>query len=665
MKVLHIILERKAVEKLRQVFELVKFLEKNDCYCRIVCPEFETKDFEKDIVKIDYLSQNSIYKIFKTAERIIQSEEIDVIHVHCCLGAWLAFWLCQKYKKKFIQTCYDFYPQNNIFYYSLNLSKRIIVHRYILGSYFTDVLGIDFQKVQFIPELLDASNIKFESFDSRSKTDFIIGMVSPNFLEKEYEIFLMAMAKVVRIIPNLKIRIIRYLGDDEHSFVESITNLIRQFGLNNFVQISDFLYPIERVFSDLNLLVSPLIKENAHTRYILEAQARGIVVIGSMIGGISEFIQNRKNGLLVSPGDSAELANTIVNSLKDYALLRNIAIESRKGIEQNFDINKNIGKVIEQYQQVKKRNNILVLVTGNSDCVTASMGCFYLLRKRFPDSYISCLLDSKYRKLFEGYSYIDQVTVIEQDRLFVFLEWFKLLRIIFKRNFDFLVDLTDSNWTRLFSFFSMIPIRCVSKLNFGFLRNFRRRDIKEEKSLLERNYRILSLLGIKDRIDSEFWNSFFKQDFIKKFFEENWLSGSRLIGIDISGIEDYFWKNKITENVAFLCDRLAKRHARVVVASLAKNRNIEYTMKRLVKSKPVIVLGEFSIIQMISLLKKFDAYYSFSQENLDIAKSIGVPERLLLSKKNIYDFASGNKKATSSFESVSKMITTDTTKQLF
>lgn len=64
-------------------------------------------------------------------------------------------------------------------------------------------------------------------------------------------------------------------------------------------------------------------------RVIVESLARSRPVLGARVGGIPELVHDEENGLLVEPGDPAELAARIIRLCSDRALLERLAAGSR------------------------------------------------------------------------------------------------------------------------------------------------------------------------------------------------------------------------------------------------------------------------------------------------------------------------------------------------
>jgi glycosyltransferase involved in cell wall biosynthesis len=88
---------------------------------------------------------------------------------------------------------------------------------------------------------------------------------------------------------------------------------------------------------------------------LLEAQASGVPVIGSSIGGIPEAMIDGKTGFLTDSGDAVMLADRMVRILKDVKLSREMSDAARNFVVDNFNIDVLSGQVEALYDEVLNR----------------------------------------------------------------------------------------------------------------------------------------------------------------------------------------------------------------------------------------------------------------------------------------------------------------------
>ena len=92
-----------------------------------------------------------------------------------------------------------------------------------------------------------------------------------------------------------------------------VKNSIRFLG---FVAPSD----LPKIFSRASVFVSPAISGESFGIVLLEAMATETPVIASSIPGYRCVVEDEKNGLLVTPANSKEIADKVINLLEDKNL---------------------------------------------------------------------------------------------------------------------------------------------------------------------------------------------------------------------------------------------------------------------------------------------------------------------------------------------------------
>lgn len=125
-------------------------------------------------------------------------------------------------------------------------------------------------------------------------------------------------------------------SDEAVKWKDSLTN-------QSIVHLKGSLTPkqvLEELESSHILLVPSL--EEGMPNVALEGGASGKCIIASNVGGIPELITNNENGFLIQPGNPDELGEAIISISDNISKAKEMGLNLRKRIEQNFD-SKNFG----------------------------------------------------------------------------------------------------------------------------------------------------------------------------------------------------------------------------------------------------------------------------------------------------------------------------------
>ncbi len=127
---------------------------------------------------------------------------------------------------------------------------------------------------------------------------------------------------------------------------------VRRLGVDDVVHFLGFVSHerVPAVLSHADLLVLPSLYEELGT-ILLEAMWVGVPVVASRTGGIPDIIDDGVNGLLVSPGDSVELAHAIDRVLSSPDLARRLG-EAARERAKGYDWEVLAERVLEAYRSV-------------------------------------------------------------------------------------------------------------------------------------------------------------------------------------------------------------------------------------------------------------------------------------------------------------------------
>jgi len=80
---------------------------------------------------------------------------------------------------------------------------------------------------------------------------------------------------------------------------------------------------------------------------ILEGMSYGLVTIASDIGGIPSLITHNKDGILISPGRSQEVAQNLGRLFEDRSLMETLSKSARATIIGGYSIEKMVSSTLE------------------------------------------------------------------------------------------------------------------------------------------------------------------------------------------------------------------------------------------------------------------------------------------------------------------------------
>ena len=82
--------------------------------------------------------------------------------------------------------------------------------------------------------------------------------------------------------------------------------------------------------------------QDALPTVLLEAMAVGLPVVSTQLSGVPEIIDTDKNGLLVDPGNPAQLAAALGRIISDPTLAKGLSEGGRTKVAERFDIRRNV-----------------------------------------------------------------------------------------------------------------------------------------------------------------------------------------------------------------------------------------------------------------------------------------------------------------------------------
>ena len=571
----------------------------------------------------------TILKCIKLLRDIIVTEKIDIVHARSRVPAWIAFFACRKTSAEFLTTCHGYYSKH-LFSAIMGWSKLIIVPSQVIGRHMVDDFKVSAENVRCIPRSVDLQRFNVARQDKESKAPPIIAIVGRITPLKGHTYFLRAMAHVLRKMPHVKVWIIGDAPAGKESNREELQVLVRRLGLSDSVEFLGTRQDVPQLLAKIDLLVMSSIVPEAFGRVILEAQAVGVPVVATSVGGVVEIIDHEKTGLLVLPKDSDAMAEACLRILSDKRFTKQLVVSARQKLETKFTLRHMAESTIKVYEELLNAMRILVVKissVGDVILITASLKA---IRQQFPTARICVLVGEASRRILQRCPYVDELIVVDfnnRDRGLKRL-W-QIGRKLLQYKFDKVIDLQNNSRSHLLTFLSFPKESYGFKRGrFGFLLTNPVKSLNNNLPPVEHQYQILGQLGMVYSKENllELWPSEKEKQSAVRLLESEWVSSNTIaVGVNIAASGRWGTKNWPVEYIARLCDILAAKNIRVIVTGMDKDRALAKQLSSLTKTKPAILIGKTDLMELAVVIKQCKVFISPDSAPLHIAAAMKVP----------------------------------------
>jgi glycosyltransferase involved in cell wall biosynthesis len=296
----------------------------------------------------------------------IKNGRFDIVHAHTSkagfLGRWAA-WFSGTKKIVYTPHGHIFYGYfgkiANIFFVYLEKATAFVTDKIVAltergrQEYLAYKIGPP-DKFSFIYSGIDIEKLKDRQIDKDKEKQrlnipldrFLIGTVTRYEPVKGNKYLIFAAVQVIRAYPASMFIIV---GDGSQR--KMLESLVRRSGINEnvmFIRHTQDVIPIVSIF---DIFVLPSLNEGMG-RVLLEAQALGVPVVATGVGGVPCVVKDGQTGIIVPPKDPKALAEAIVKLIQDEEMRKRLAMQAREWIGQDFSSQTMIKKYSELYTQL-------------------------------------------------------------------------------------------------------------------------------------------------------------------------------------------------------------------------------------------------------------------------------------------------------------------------
>ena len=135
----------------------------------------------------------------------------------------------------------------------------------------------------------------------------------------------------------------------EGPYVDNLQQLTNSLGMNDYVTFHGRMVgeTLANMYKKCLIHLMPTTSHEGLPLTILEGMSYGLVTVASDIGGIPSLITHNKDGVLISPGNSQELAQNLERLIQDSSLMQTLSESARTTIIEGYSMDKMVNDTLE------------------------------------------------------------------------------------------------------------------------------------------------------------------------------------------------------------------------------------------------------------------------------------------------------------------------------
>jgi len=141
------------------------------------------------------------------------------------------------------------------------------------------------------------------------KEEWLLGTVALFRPRKGVEVLLKALSQLRA--RDLPVHFLAVGPFETKKYESKVKQMAVQLGIADQIEWAGFKEDVNRELDRMDVFVLPSLPGEGLPMVVLEAMAAGVPVVASMVEGIPEAIRDGKDGLLVKPGSTLELAQAL------------------------------------------------------------------------------------------------------------------------------------------------------------------------------------------------------------------------------------------------------------------------------------------------------------------------------------------------------------------
>lgn len=223
-----------------------------------------------------------------------------------------------------------------------------------------DHLTIDFKvegsRAVLIPNGIDLARFVIPKQEDREsarrkfgvKGTPVIGIIARLSDVKGHADLIKAFKDVLLKFPDARLLIV---GEGPQE--DELRRLVEGLQLTRHVDFYKIVNRTADILPLFDVFVMPSLQEGLGLS-VLEAQAMGLPVVASRVGGLPDIIEHNRTGILVEPQDPIALAEAIVRVLSNPVKAWDMGRAARMFVEKNYSSGQMVASTLEMYKDIQR-----------------------------------------------------------------------------------------------------------------------------------------------------------------------------------------------------------------------------------------------------------------------------------------------------------------------
>ncbi|MDP2654865.1 MAG: glycosyltransferase family 4 protein [Candidatus Omnitrophota bacterium] len=295
-------------------------------------------------------------KIYLTAGKlrlVVREQNISVVHAHTRVTQVMAACLKKMTGTPFVSTCHGFFKPRLFRRLFPLWGDRVIAISPQVREHLAKDFRVAQDRIALVPNGIDVDSFVLPEGRRREaraawglQDNQVIGIIARLSDVKGHDVLIKAMPAVLKKVPAAVLMIVG-VGREE----EVLRSRVKALGLEQKVRFHPSVNRTREFLTGFDVFVMPSLQEGLGLS-VMEAQAAGLAVVASRVGGLPSLIEDGRTGRLVPPGDEAALAEAIAGLLQDPARAAAFGSAAREFIRKNFSAEQMVEKTLDVYRSV-------------------------------------------------------------------------------------------------------------------------------------------------------------------------------------------------------------------------------------------------------------------------------------------------------------------------